>query len=932
MTCFTFAPGSHLQAQVFGGNPPSHKWKQINTDTVRVIFPAGLETEAQRAASVIQAMARDTTASIGQQLYKINIVMQNQTTIANGYVALGPFRSEFYMTASLNNFDLGSINWNDALSTHEYRHVQQYNNFRNGASKLLYRLFGEEGLLLGADASVPDWFYEGDAVYNETRLSNQGRGRIPYFLNQYPALWNAGKDYSWMKLRNGSLKDYVPSHYPLGYLLVNYGYRKYGNRFWEKVTHDASAFKGLFYPFQKAIKRYSGTDYRGFIKNAFASYRQPVNQEPATGITPVFPVNKKFVTNYYFPYQLGEESVLFLRSSYKQVPGYYLKKGDKVKRLATRAISIDEQYSYRNGKIVYATYRPDARWGWRDYSEIRIMDINTGKQQILTHRTKYFTPDISPDGTRVVAVLMDGKGNNALHLLDAASGALVMALPNTGEYIFTDPKFINDNELVSAVRFKDGRMALAKISTGKGEPEWLTPPSYAVIGYPQVYDGMVYFTASYFDNDEVYAVSLKEGRCYRVSRDITGDYFVNRYKDKILFSRFTAEGLQLAEQKAGTMTEVNSMTLQESFHRYPVAGQGDGTHGFLQQVPAQRFAVKRYSKTKGLLNFHSWRPYYEDPEFTFSLYGQNVLNTMETQLYYLYDQNDRTNAVGLSTSYGGFFPFINAGTQMTFARQDSVQNLLRQWNQLNTYVGLSVPLNFSGGMTYKFLDFGTYYFLRNEFNTGLNKDVLATNTFTYLDHFISWSQQVQSARQHIFPRFANSVSIDHRYAVTRLKGYRFRASAALYLPGLFLNHNLVLTGSFMQRDTSRALFSSGFANARGYADYYRTNAGSRMWRLSANYHFPRLLPDWGFGDILYFRRIRANGFYDFQRLFSNNKRNHADLRSAGMEFYADTRWWNVYELTFGIRFSYLLDTDPLGGYKKGSTLVEIILPVSIIPR
>ena len=69
-----------------------------------------------------------------------------------------------------------------------------------------------------------------------------------------------------MKLRNGSLKDYVPDHYNLGYLLVNYGYEKYGLDFWGKVTKDASAFKGLFYPFQKAIKRHAGVNYQTFPK------------------------------------------------------------------------------------------------------------------------------------------------------------------------------------------------------------------------------------------------------------------------------------------------------------------------------------------------------------------------------------------------------------------------------------------------------------------------------------------------------------------------------------------------------------------------------------------------------------------------------------------------------------------------------------------
>ena len=203
--------GSH--SQEFGGTPPSQSWKQISTDTARIVFPAGLDSTAQRIASVVHRLAANKPVSLGDKLQKINIVLQHQTTIGNGYVGLGPFRSEFYLTPVTDNFREGSISWADQLALHEYRHVQQFNNFRYGLSNLMYYLFGEEGFALAINASIPDWFYEGDAVYQETVLTNQGRGRLSQFLNAYPSLWQAGKNYSWMKLRNGSLKDYVPNHY-----------------------------------------------------------------------------------------------------------------------------------------------------------------------------------------------------------------------------------------------------------------------------------------------------------------------------------------------------------------------------------------------------------------------------------------------------------------------------------------------------------------------------------------------------------------------------------------------------------------------------------------------------------------------------------------------------------------------------------------------
>jgi len=266
---------TQLSAQRFGATPPEVKWKQINTDTARIIFSQGLDSQAQRVAALVHLQAGHNIAALGGRLKKINIVLQNQSTVANGYVGLGPWRSEFLMTPDANNFDQGSLPWGDQLAVHEYRHVMQYSNFRNGISKALYYLFGEEGLLIGIDASIPNWFFEGDAVYNETFFTHQGRGRVPFFLNAYPSLWMSGKQYSFMKLRNGSLKDYVPNHYNLGYMLVNYGREKYGVNFWNKVTHDASAYKGIFYPFQHC-GNFSSFTKTSLTKTHFSTTYSPV--------------------------------------------------------------------------------------------------------------------------------------------------------------------------------------------------------------------------------------------------------------------------------------------------------------------------------------------------------------------------------------------------------------------------------------------------------------------------------------------------------------------------------------------------------------------------------------------------------------------------------------------------------------------------------
>src|SRR5687768_1990534 len=158
------------RSQQFGGNPPSVKWKQIDSDTARIIFPAGLEKQALEVSALIHKIADSTQTTIGRRTAKIDIVLQHISTTSNGYVSLGPFRSEFLLTPRQNSFELGSLPWHKTLALHEYRHVQQYSNFRRGLSKAFYVAFGQEGQALANNLAIPDWFYEGDAVYQETLL------------------------------------------------------------------------------------------------------------------------------------------------------------------------------------------------------------------------------------------------------------------------------------------------------------------------------------------------------------------------------------------------------------------------------------------------------------------------------------------------------------------------------------------------------------------------------------------------------------------------------------------------------------------------------------------------------------------------------------------------------------------------------------------
>lgn len=906
-----------VNGQQFGAFPPTVKWQSINSDTAQIIFEHPVDSQAQRIASIIHRIAANQPNALGNKIRKIDILLHSRTTLANGYVALAPFRSEYYLVPPGNVFETGANPWQEELAVHEYRHVHQFSNFNNGLSKIASYVLGQEGQALFNAMSLPDWFYEGDAVHAETAQTLQGRGRTPYFFNGFNSLFREQRLYNWEKLRNGSLKDFVPNHYPLGYMLVNYGYLKYGNDFWGKVTRDASAFKHPVYPFQSAFKKYSGVDFKTFREEALDYYSHEVSKRRTDVI------RKTVVTNYYFPQQVSSDSLLYLKDSYRNLPAFYIRDKAGEHKLTLKNIGSEEWFSYRNGWIAYTAYNVNPRWKLIDYNDIWLYNIPTHRQIKITSNGKYYSPDISPAGDLLIAVAVNASDEAELHLMQM-DGKVTNRIKAADNGFFFHPRFIDEKNIVVAERLSNSSMQLCRINLVTGEKEVLLPPAFATIGYPFVYSNTVYFISSIAGTDDLFSINLKDKTIYQFTPGISGRYFPNIYKDTLSFSRFTSYGFEMVQQPLSALkkTEIKKQAWGMPMVPYRIAG-ADTTKNMLQgQV--RSFAEVPYSKSTKLFNFHSWRPDYTDPEFTLSLYSDNPLNNFTNTLFYRYNRNETSHAVGFNTAYGGLFPVINGGLTYTYDRTIRTQTKTFTTNEMEAKVGYYIPLDFSGGKMYKALNFGSNFVYNNQVPTGSYKDSIKSRSDIYLQHFISFSEQLPRAKQHIYPKFAYAVTGYYQHMLNG-RGNQLLGNGRIYLPSI-LNHSLVIGGSIQKRDTANFVFSNRFSNSRGYTDFYNPY----MWKLSGNYHMPLLYPDWGFGNLVYFLRLRSNFFYDYSRLYNNKRTRWANLRSAGAELYFDSKWWNELPVTFGVRWSHLLDTES-EKKPKGTNIFEFIVPVDLVP-
>src|SRR5690606_3483494 len=291
----------------------------------------------------------------------------------------------------------------------------------------------------------------------------------------------------------------------------------------------------------------------------------------------MMPVDEHRVTNYTFAQGMGD-SLVYLKSAYDKLPAFYIYDGKDERRIKLRDVSLDDHFSLRNGKIVYSAYASDPRWSWRDYSEIRLLDLASNTQRSITSKSKYFMPDLSPSGEMVVAVHQSQSGKSELHVLNVSDGTVRNRIRSADILVFTSPKFIDDSTIVSAVRLTTGKSALAVSDVNTGASERLTPPSFNVVGFPSQSErrpGIIYFTASYGGSDGLFALNKEERRIWRIMNQNSASYFVNVNDGKLTWSEFTAEGYQLRQVKESELKfeEVEEEMMLAERNLFTVTGE-----------------------------------------------------------------------------------------------------------------------------------------------------------------------------------------------------------------------------------------------------------------------------------------------------------------------------------------------------------------------
>ncbi|HTJ48753.1 MAG TPA: hypothetical protein VL443_04800, partial [Cyclobacteriaceae bacterium] len=316
---FTFVLSfSSLYSQVtLDNNPTSLKWYQVNTKHFRVLYPMGFEVQAQRMANTLEHIHDPEARTMGADPRKISVVLQNQSSVSNAFVSITPRRSEFYTMPSQDYNFLGTNDWLNLLSSHEYRHVVQFQHSNRGLSRAFYYLFGANTLSALSHAAAPLWFWEGDAVATETAFTHSGRGRIPYFGLVFKTNLMEGRTFNYQKQYLRSYKNNIPDHYVLGYHMISYLRRRTNDpEIWSKITARAWNIPIIPFRFSSAIKMETGLSVNGLYRAMAADLKKDWQAEidalHLTSFNNITFRQSTAYTNYAYPQVLNDGSVIVM--------------------------------------------------------------------------------------------------------------------------------------------------------------------------------------------------------------------------------------------------------------------------------------------------------------------------------------------------------------------------------------------------------------------------------------------------------------------------------------------------------------------------------------------------------------------------------------------------------------------------------------------
>lgn len=881
--------------------PYEYKWYESSNKYLRIIYTNKNKQQAFRLLSLSERFMDYLNDDLNVHIHQIPLVLNPSAVESNGYVALAPRRSEWYLVP-FYDAQMGNSEWLLDLLVHEYRHVIQLDKIRkSGANKYFHFFFGELGQQIGSLFTMPRWYAEGDAVVEETELTYGGRGRQAQFNQHYRAMALDNKSITLDQDLLGSFKVYTPNFYQTGYLLVKELREKYSSTQINSILIEAANRSYNPFSFYNATKTVGGINFESFYQNTIKKFSNTLNRNKSTDQKEISPVDKVF-TNYLYPQKTEDGSVVALRYGLGDIFEFVIFNTKETKVIfAPSLIRSSLRFHYNNSQIVYSDKSLHGRWNKVEYSDLAIIDIVTGKKTKLTNGQKLLHPNFNYNNSKIVAIKFNGK-KSSIVVFDTDN----LTLKNIKTFkAYHQPSY--------PVFYKDGIAYILKDESGAKSVRYISNKDEVLL--EKVYDdiGDLYSDGKLLllsaTNNKVFNIAkVDNNKLDFITNDPIGCYLPSIKSKKIIYSCYRSEGYKV----------FNYLGREIFLNRPNQVSKNNSIQ--LKEWQNEKRAYKQKDYEGDGLNFHSWMLLVPplSPIASISAYSNDYLNSISTTIGTSYHLNDYDRDIFASFTYGAL-PLhllfdLSHGIRKLYSSEDlEERDLVDEWEETQASLGV------------KFIRNQVEDSYSKQLSIILSKDItkisdrdqasyynLDNSTLSTWSLDLNWMSYRDIAKRDLYPRFAQSLRLVYKEGES-IDGDDYKAQmkgiySTFYFPSLKKHHSFFFELSYEEQLDSSYRYLSQLLDARGVDIGFFPN----QYKTSLNYSMPVFYPDKSWGDWFYWQRISLNLFHDVQ-LGQRNDVNYY-YRSYGAEALFDFNFLRIeLPLNFGLRAVYSDKEEKLEG-------------------
>jgi Tol biopolymer transport system component len=529
--------------------PPSLRFRTIKTPQALVHYPRGLEAQARKAAALATQILGAHEARYGVSVRPVHVVLADVSDDPNGFALPFPYPLVHIRAVPPDGSDeFGNYDdWLRLVLTHELAHIVHLEETR-GVLGFGRKLFGRAPFLF-PNSLTPSWLIEGLATYEETEGTAFGRGRNPD---------------SRMVLRMAALGGRFPSEdraslgldaWPGGlapYLMGEAFVRDLETRFGKQTLPQiARVHAGRIIPYTDDWTAHTVTG-----ATFHASWREWKDQWLASAAAEAEGIKTRGVTS----------SRAITRLGVRQSGPRFSPDGRWIaytSRTLTRFSAIrlvrpdgnEDHELVRRNSGTSLSWTPDGKAIVFDesevfelfstFSDLRLVDVASGRVRRLTRGMRGRDPDVAPDGRTLVLVRESGGTSELATLGLDAQGLRVLTSSAPGTE-WSGPRWSPRGDAIVASRWlAGGFLDIVRVDPVTGAVKALTQDRAKDVEPAWTPDGaLVVFRSDRDGVSNLHALRLEGGDLVKLTNVVGGAFTPDVAPDgrEIAFADYGAGG------------------------------------------------------------------------------------------------------------------------------------------------------------------------------------------------------------------------------------------------------------------------------------------------------------------------------------------------------------------------------------------------------